>query len=170
MEGYKVHSKICLITYRNRNDIQYITQIGTGNYNEKTAGMYTDLSLMTADQAIGRDAAEFFKNMSIGNLSGTYEHLIVSPTSLKQNVLRLIDEEIEKGENGRIVMKMNSLTDVDFIDKISQASRAGVKVDLIVRGICCILPGVPGYTENIRVMSIVGRYLEHPRISASGRE
>lgn len=96
MEGYKVHSKICLITYRNRNDIQYITQIGTGNYNEKTAGMYTDLSLMTADQAIGRDAAEFFKNMSIGNLSGTYEHLIVSPTSLKQNVLRLIDEEIGK--------------------------------------------------------------------------
>lgn len=168
MEGYKVHSKICLITYRNRNDIQYITQIGTGNYNEKTAGMYTDLSLMTADQAIGRDAAEFFKNMSIGNLSGTYEHLIVSPTSLKQNVLRLIDEEIEKGENGRIVMKMNSLTDVDFIDKISQASRAGVKVDLIVRGICCILPGVPGYTENIRVMSIVGRYLEHPRIFCFG--
>lgn len=168
MEGYKVHSKICLITYRNRNDIQYITQIGTGNYNEKTAGMYTDLSLMTADQAIGRDAAEFFKNMSIGNLSGTYEHLIVSPTSLKQNVLRLIDEEIEKGENGRIVMKMNSLTDVDFIDKTSQASRAGVKVDLIVRGICCILPGVPGYTENIRVMSIVGRYLEHPRIFCFG--
>ena len=168
MEGYKVHSKICLITYRNRNDIQYITQIGTGNYNEKTAGMYTDLSLMTADQAIGRDAAEFFKNMSIGNLSGTYEHLIISPTSLKQNVLRLIDEEIEKGENGRIVMKMNSLTDVDFIDKISQASRAGVKVDLIVRGICCILPGVPGYTENIRVMSIVGRYLEHPRIFCFG--
>ena len=106
--------------------------------------------------------------MSIGNLSGTYEHLIVSPTSLKQNVLRLIDEEIEKGENGRIVMKMNSLTDVDFIDKISQASRAGVKVDLIVRGICCILPGVPGYTENIRVMSIVGRYLEHPRIFCFG--
>ena len=168
IEGYKVHSKICLITCRNRNDIQYITQIGTGNYNEKTAGMYTDLSLMTADPEIGRDAAEFFKNMSIGNLNGVYQHLIVSPTSLKPNILRMIDEEIAKGENGRIVMKMNSLTDVDFIDKISQASCAGVKIDLIVRGICCILPGIPGYTQNIRVMSIVGRYLEHPRIFCFG--
>ena len=135
MEGYKVHSKICLITSRNRNDIQYITQIGTGNYNEKTAAMYTDLSLMTADPQIGRDAAEFFKNMSIGNLNGVYQNLIVSPTSLKPNILRLIDEEIAKGENGRIVMKMNSLTDVDFIEKISKASCAGVKIDLIVRGI-----------------------------------
>ena len=168
MEGYKVHSKICLITSRNRNDIQYITQIGTGNYNEKTAAMYTDLSLMTADPQIGRDAAEFFKNMSIGNLNGVYQNLIVSPTSLKPNILRLIDEEIAKGENGRIVMKMNSLTDVDFIEKISKASCAGVKIDLIVRGICCILPGIPGYTENIRVMSIVGRYLEHPRIFCFG--
>ena len=168
MEGYKVHSKICLITSRNRNDIQYITQIGTGNYNEKTAAMYTDLSLMTADPEIGRDAAEFFKNMSIGNLNGFYQNLIVSPTSLKPNILRLIDEEIAKGENGRIVMKMNSLTDVDFIEKISKASCAGVKIDLIVRGICCILPGIPGYTENIRVMSIVGRYLEHPRIFCFG--
>lgn len=167
-EGYKVHSKICLITYRNRNEIQYITQIGTGNYNEKTAAMYTDLSLMTANQEIGRDAAEFFKNMSIGNLNGTYNHLIVAPTSLKQKVLRLIDEEIQKGSEGRIIMKMNSLTDVDFIKKISEASCAGVKIDLIVRGICCIIPGVSGYTENIRVMSIVGRYLEHPRIFIFG--
>ncbi len=168
IEGYKVHSKICLITYRSRSEIQYITQIGTGNYNEKTAGMYTDLSLMTADQEIGRDAAEFFKNMAIGNLNGVYQHLIVSPTSLKQNILRLIDDEIAKGENGRVIMKMNSLTDVDFIEKISQASRAGVKIDLIVRGICCILPGIPGYTEHVRVMSIVGRYLEHPRIFCFG--
>ena len=167
-EGYKVHSKICLITYRNRNDIQYITQIGTGNYNEKTAAMYTDLSLMTANQAIGRDAAEFFKNMSIGNLNGTYNHLIVSPTSLKKQVLYLMDEEIRKGREGRIIMKMNSLTDVDFIRKVSEASQAGVKVDLIVRGICCILPGVPGYTENVRIMSVVGRYLEHPRIFSFG--
>lgn len=167
-EGYKVHSKICLITYRNRNDIQYITQIGTGNYNEKTAAMYTDLSLMTANQAIGKDAAEFFKNMSIGNLNGTYDHLIVSPTSLKKQVLFLMDEEIRKGTEGRIIMKMNSLTDVDFIKKVSEASQAGVKVDLIVRGICCILPGVPGFTENVRIMSVVGRYLEHPRIFSFG--
>ena len=167
-ESYKVHSKICLITYRNRNEIQYITQIGTGNYNEKTAAMYTDLSLMTSNSAIGKDAAEFFKNMSIGNLDGTYEHLIVAPTSLKQKVLYMIDEEIRKGSSGRIIMKMNSLTDVDYISKICEASRAGVRVDLIVRGICCILPGVPGYTENIRVMSIVGRYLEHARIFSFG--
>ena len=167
-EDYKVHSKICLITYRNRNEVQYITQIGTGNYNEKTAAMYTDLSLMTANPAIGKDAAEFFKNMSIGNLDGSYDHIIVSPTSLKQKILYLIDEEIKKGTNGRIIMKMNSLTDTDFISKISEASKAGVRVDLIVRGICCILPGVPGYTENLRSMSIVGRYLEHARIFSFG--
>lgn len=167
-DGYKVHSKVCLITYRNRNEIQYITQIGTGNYNEKTAAMYTDLSLMTANGEIGRDASEFFKNMSISNLDGMYNRLIVAPTSLKQRVLYLMDEEIRKGAGGRIVMKMNSLTDVDFIEKVSEASRAGVKTDLIVRGICCILPGVKDYTENVTVTSIVGRYLEHPRIFSFG--
>ena len=167
-EGYKVHSKICLITYRNRNNIEYITQVGTGNYNEKTATMYTDVSLITADKGIGEDAAVFFKNMSIGNLNGSYQHIIVSPTSLKPKVLALMDEEIKKGANGRIIMKMNSVTDVDFIRKLSEASNAGVKVDLIVRGICCILPGVKGYTENLRVTSIVGRYLEHPRIFLFG--
>ncbi len=167
-EGYKVHSKICLITYRNRNNIEYITQVGTGNYNEKTATMYTDVSLITADKGIGEDAAVFFKNMSIGNLNGSYQHIIVSPTSLKPKVLALMDEEIKKGANGRIIMKMNSVTDVDFIRKVSEASNAGVKVDLIVRGICCILPGVKGYTENLRVTSIVGRYLEHPRIFLFG--
>lgn len=167
-EGYKVHSKICLITYRNRGEIQYITQIGTGNYNEKTAAMYTDLSLMTANPEIGTDAAEFFKNMSISNLNGSYQHLIVAPTSLKQTVLALMDEEILKGSNGRIIMKMNSVTDTDFIEKVSEASCAGVKIDLIVRGICCILPQVPGYTDNLRVMSVVGRYLEHPRIFSFG--
>ena len=154
-EGYKVHSKICLITYRNRNNIEYITQVGTGNYNEKTATMYTDVSLITADKGIGEDAAVFFKNMSIGNLNGSYQHIIVSPTSLKPKVLSLMDEEIKKGTNGRIIMKMNSVTDVDFIQKVSEASNAGVKVDLIVRGIC-------------RVTSIVGRYLEHPRIFLFG--
>ena len=167
-DGYKVHSKICLITYRNRNEIQYITQVGTGNYNEKTAAMYTDLSLMTADPRIGLDAAEFFKNMSIGNLQGSYQYLIVSPVSLKSSILQMMDEEIRKGKDGRIVMKMNSVTDVDFIRKVSEASCAGVRVDLIVRGICCILPGVPEYTENVRVMSVVGRYLEHPRIFSFG--
>lgn len=167
-DGYKVHSKVCLITYRNRNEIQYITQIGTGNYNEKTAAMYTDLSLMTADPEIGKDASEFFKNMSISNLDGLYNRLIVAPTSLKQRVLYLMDEEIRKGSGGRIVMKMNSLTDVDFIEKVAEASRAGVKTDLIVRGICCILPGVKGHTENVTVTSIVGRYLEHPRIFSFG--
>lgn len=168
-EGYKVHSKICLITYRNRNDIRYITQVGTGNYNEKTAKMYTDLSLITADQEIGEDAATFFKNMSIGNVEGSYRHLIVSPSSLKPKILSLIDEEIAKEKNGRVIMKMNSVTDVDFIQKVAEASRAGVKVDLIVRGICCILPGIPGETENLTVTSIVGRFLEHPRIFSFGK-
>ena len=167
-EDYKVHSKLCLITYRNKNEIRYITQVGTGNYNEKTAKMYTDYSLITSDQEIGEDAAIFFKNMSIGNLDGVYDHLIVSPTSLKQKVLSLMDEEIRKGEHGRIVMKMNSLTDMDFIRKVSAASQAGVKIDLIVRGICCILPGIQGRTENLRVTSIVGRYLEHPRVFVFG--
>ena len=167
-ENYKVHSKLCLITYRNKNEIRYITQVGTGNYNEKTAKMYTDYSLITADQEIGEDAAVFFKNMSIGNLDGVYDHLIVSPTSLKQKVLLLMDEEIRKGAQGRILMKMNSVTDMDFIRKVSEASNAGVKIDLIVRGICCILPGIPGRTENLSVTSIVGRYLEHPRVFVFG--
>lgn len=168
MEGYKVHSKICQITYRNRNEIQYITQIGTGNYNEKTAAMYTDVSLMTANQEIGEDASVFFKNMSIGNLEGQYKHLLVAPVSLKSTILNMIDSEIAKGDKGRIIMKMNSVTDVDFIERIAEASKAGVKIDLIVRGICCILPGVEGYTDNLSVTSIVGRYLEHARIFSFG--
>lgn len=168
-EGYKVHSKICLITYRSRNEIRYITQIGTGNYNEKTAKLYTDYSLITGNQAIGEDASVFFKNMAIGNLAGVYQHLIVSPSGLKQKVLMLMDEEIRKGTEGRILMKMNSVTDVDFIRKVAEASRAGVKTDLIVRGICCILPGIPGETENLSVTSIVGRYLEHPRVFVFGK-
>lgn len=167
-EEYKVHSKICLITYRSKNEIRYITQVGTGNYNEKTAKMYTDYSLITGNQDIGEDAAVFFKNMSIGNLDGVYHHLLVSPYGLKQKVLQLMDEEIRKGKEGRIVMKMNSVTDMDFIRKTAQACMAGVRVDLIVRGICCILPGVPGKTENLRITSIVGRYLEHPRVFVFG--
>lgn len=168
-ENYKVHSKICLITCKTRNGYQYITQIGTGNYNEKTAAMYTDVCLMTADREIGQDGAAFFQNMCMGNLGGSYRHLLVSPYSLKKKVLELIEEETGKGENGRIIMKMNSVTDVDFIEQISRASRAGVEVDLLVRGICCIRPGVEGYTDHVRVTSIVGRFLEHPRIFSFGR-
>ena len=167
-EEYKVHSKICLITYREKNHIRYITQIGTGNYNEKTAKQYTDYSLITANSEIGRDAALFFKNMSIGNLDGVYEHLLVSPTNLKDKILQLMDEEIKKGDAGRIVMKMNSVTDIDFIHKVAQASKAGVKIDLIVRGICCILPNIQEETINLTVTSIVGRYLEHPRVFVFG--
>lgn len=168
-ENYNVHSKICLITCKTRNGYQYITQIGTGNYNEKTAAMYTDVCLMTADREIGQDGAAFFQNMCMGNLGGSYRHLLVSPYSLKKKVLELIEEETRKGENGRIIMKMNSVTDVDFIEQISRASRAGVEVDLLVRGICCIRPGVEGYTDHVRVTSIVGRFLEHPRIFSFGR-
>ena len=165
-EGYKVHSKICLITRREHGNIRYITQIGTGNYNEKTAAIYTDLSLLTADQSIGRDANEFFKNMMIGNLNGTY--LLVAPVSLKSTLTALIDEEILKGSNGRILLKLNSVTDLDLMEKLRNASRAGVQVTMIVRGICCILPGIPGETENLNIRSIVGRYLEHSRIYCFG--
>ena len=168
MEGYKVHSKLCLITYRSRNEIHYITQVGTGNYNEKTAKLYTDYSLMTGDKRIGEDATLFFKNMAIGNLEGTYQHLMVSPYSLKAKILLLMDEEILKGKHGRIIMKMNSVTDMDFIRKVKEASQAGVTIDLIARGICCVLPGVREETENLTVTSIVGRYLEHPRVFVFG--
>ena len=167
-EGYKIHSKICLITRRERGQIQYITQVGTGNYNEKTAEQYTDVSLLTANADIGADAVEFFKNMSIGELDGEYKHLLVSPYSLKRTVLRLMDEEIAKGERGRMKFKINSLTDIDIIEKLSKASRAGVHIDMVVRGICCILPGIPGETENVHIVSIVGRYLEHSRIYIFG--
>lgn len=167
-DGYKVHSKVCQITYRTRGGVQYITQIGTGNYNEKTAAMYTDVCLMTANPVIGEDATEFFKNMAIGNLDGHYRALSVAPTGLKKMILNKIDGEIAKGDKGRIIMKMNSVTDIDFIRKISEASQAGVQIDLIVRGICCILPEVEGSTDNVRVTSIVGRFLEHTRIFSFG--
>lgn len=167
-ETYKVHSKVCLITLRGPHGPRYITQIGTGNYNEKTAELYTDLSLITADPQIGRDAGEFFKNMAIGNLNGHYDHLLVAPVSFKQTLLAMIRGEQEKGPRGRIVIKCNSVTDRELICALSDASRAGVPIDLIVRGICCILPGVPGCTETVHVTSIVGRYLEHARIYAFG--
>ena len=168
-EDYKVHSKICLITRRERGAVRHITQVGTGNYNEKTAKQYTDVSLITADERIGQDAGAFFNNMALGNLSGRYSRLFVAPTSLKNNILALIDEQIAKGKDGYILLKFNSLTDIDVIAKLQEASCAGVTVEMIVRGICCLLPGVPNYTENITVTSIVGRFLEHSRIYVFGR-
>ena len=168
-EDYKVHSKICLITRRERGAVRHITQVGTGNYNEKTAKQYTDVSLITADERIGQDAGAFFNNMALGNLSGRYSRLFVAPTSLKNNILALMDEQIAKGKDGYILLKFNSLTDIDVIAKLREASCAGVTVEMIVRGICCLLPGVPDHTENITVTSIVGRFLEHSRIYVFGR-
>lgn len=168
-EDYKVHSKICLITRRERGAVRHITQVGTGNYNEKTAKQYTDVSLITADERIGQDAGAFFNNMALGNLSGRYNRLFVAPTSLKNNILALMDEQIAKGKDGYILLKFNSLTDIDVIAKLQEASCAGVTVEMIVRGICCLLPGVPNHTENITVTSIVGRFLEHSRIYVFGR-
>ena len=168
-EDYKVHSKICLITRRERGGVRYITQVGTGNYNEKTARQYTDVSLVTSSESIGMDAAQFFNNMAMSNLNGRYNRLLVAPTSLKNNILSLMDGEIAQGSDGYILLKFNSLTDIDMIEKLHEASCAGVTVEMIIRGICCLLPGVPGKTENITVTSIVGRFLEHSRIYVFGR-
>ena len=169
---YKMHSKICLITFRNpkTENLTYITQIGTGNYNESTAKQYTDFSLMTSSSEIGLDATDFFKNMSIGNLDGKYMHLLQSPTTLKTGLMHHLENEIAKGENGYILCKFNSLTDKDFIEKFIEASQKGVKVDLIIRGISCLLPGIKDQSENIRIRSIVGRFLEHPRVYVFGKD
>lgn len=169
IEDYKCHSKICQITLRNKGSLSYITQIGTGNYNEKTNAMYTDLSLMTASETIGRDATVFFQDMLINNLDGEYEQLLVAPNGIKSTICQRIDEKISMGSEGYICIKANSITEREVIDKLMEASRAGVEIQLIIRGICCILPGVPTYTEQIRVTSIVGRYLEHARIYCFGR-
>ena len=169
MEGFKCHSKICLITMRSRGKTSYITQIGTGNYNEKANAMYTDLSLMTADPAIGEDATAFFRNMLTNNLEGEYRQLCVSPFGIKNMLCAKIDEQIRLGNAGYICIKANSVTERNVIDKLSEASRAGVEVQLIIRGICCILPNIPEYTDNIHITSIVGRYLEHARVYLFGR-
>lgn len=171
IENYKVHSKLCLITRKKKNQLQYFTQIGTGNYNEKTSEQYTDYSFMTARKEIGIDAVNFFQNMAIGNLQGNYQHLLVAPHSLKSAILTMIDQEIEKAQQQQpayILMKLNSITDRKIIDRLQAASAAGVQVQLIVRGICCLLPEVAGYTEHIEVHSIVGRYLEHARVYCFG--
>ena len=172
LEHYKVHSKLCLITRRGENGIQYITQIGTGNYNEKTARLYTDLSLMTANEQIGMDAARVFQALAKGEVVEDMEHLLVAPKCLQSKVIEKIEEQIQKqktGETAYIGLKMNSLTDKRIIDKLIDASKAGVKIDMIVRGICCLIPGVEGETENIHVISVVGRFLEHSRIYIFGK-
>ena len=171
LEHYKVHSKLCLITRRGENGIQYITQIGTGNYNEKTARLYTDLSLMTANEQIGMDAARVFQALAKGEVVEDMEHLLVAPKCLQSKVIEKIEEQIQKQKNGEtayIGLKMNSLTDKRIIDKLIDASKAGVKIDMIVRGICCLIPGVEGEAENIHVISVVGRFLEHSRIYIFG--
>ncbi len=169
LENYKVHSKVCLITKNVGGETRYITQIGTGNYNEKTAKQYTDFSLITQNREIGEDAADFFSNISISNLDGVYKHLWVAPNAMKDKIIGYIDEEIKKGRDGEIFMKVNSVTDKDVIKKLRDASVAGVNITMLVRGICCLLPQIPGVTENIRVYSIVGRFLEHSRIYSFGR-
>ena len=168
---YKVHSKICCITRQTENGLQYITQLGTGNYNEKTAKLYTDLSFITADETIGRDATEFFRNMQLENASDNYDILSVAPLQIKPGIIANIDEQIALAREGKpcgLFFKTNSVTDKDIIVKIAEASQAGVPVTLLVRGISCLVPGVPGYTDNVRVVSIVGRLLEHSRIYGFG--
>lgn len=171
LDGYKVHSKLCLITRKDENGIEYITQVGTGNYNEKTSRLYTDLSLITRNQEIGLDALEVFKALSMGETVEQTKCLLVAPNCLQSRVLSFIDREIGRAKEGKeayIGIKINSLTDKKIMDKLIEASQAGVKVEMIIRGICCLQPGIEGYTENIHVTSIVGRYLEHSRIYIFG--
>ena len=171
-DHYKCHSKVCLITKIKDEKISYITQVGTGNYNEKTSKLYTDFSYMTTRQEIGEDAKELFDNFLLGNLNGEYKHLMVSPHSMQVGLDKLIDEQIEKAkvsEDGYIRIKMNSISDRKLIDKLSKASCKGVKIDLMVRGICCLVPGIKDKTENINVYQVVGRFLEHHRIYQFGK-
>ena len=171
LDGYKVHSKLCLITRKNAGQVEYITQIGTGNYNEKTSRLYTDLSLMTSNVEIGLEASNVFQALSKGEVVKHTRHLLVAPKCLQNKVLGMLDEEIAHARNGEEAyagFKLNSLTDKKIIDKLIEASEAGVKIDMIIRGICCLIPGVEGKTENIRIISIVGRFLEHSRIYIFG--
>lgn len=173
LDGYKVHSKLCLVTRKSEGQVEYYTQIGTGNYNEKTARLYTDLSLMTANVEIGVEAAKVFQALSMEETVDNVEHLLVAPRCLQSRILSMIDEEISYAKEGKeayIGLKMNSLTDKKIIDKLIEASKAGVKIDMVIRGICCLIPGVKGRTENIQVRSIVGRFLEHSRIYIFGTQ
>ncbi len=171
MQNYKVHSKIISVLLSEGGEVEYITHLGTGNYNESTAKQYTDLNIITANREIGEDAAAFFRNIAICNTDYKYDRLLVAPQGLKKGLLECIDEQIERAKAGkpaRIVAKMNSLTDKQMIDRLYEAGRSGVKISMIVRGICCLLPGIPGETDNIRIISIVGRFLEHSRIYCFG--
>ena len=171
LDGYKVHSKLCLITRKTDKQIEYITQIGTGNYNEKTSRLYTDLSLMTSNVDIGIEASNVFQALAKGEVIEKSEHLLVAPKCLQNKVLEMLDEEIahaKSGEEAYAGFKLNSLTDKKIIDKLIEASSAGVKIDMIIRGICCLIPGIEGKTDNIRIISIVGRFLEHSRIYIFG--
>ena len=173
LDGYKVHSKLCLVTRKSEGQVEYYTQIGTGNYNEKTARLYTDLSLMTANVEIGLEAAKVFQALSMEETVDNVQHLLVAPRCLQNKVLSMIDEEIacaKEGKEAYIGLKMNSLTDKKIIDKLIEASQAGVNIDMVIRGICCLIPGVKGKTENIQVRSIVGRFLEHSRIYIFGTQ
>lgn len=173
LDGYKVHSKLCLVTKKSEGQVEYYTQIGTGNYNEKTARLYTDLSFMTANVEIGLEAAKVFQALSMEETVDNVQHLLVAPRCLQNKVLSMIDEEIACAKEGKEVyigLKMNSLTDKKIIDKLIEASQAGVKIDMVIRGICCLIPGVKGKTENIQVRSIVGRFLEHSRIYIFGTQ
>ena len=173
LDGYKVHSKLCLVTRKSEGQVEYYTQIGTGNYNEKTARLYTDLSLMTANVEIGLEAAKVFQALSMEETVDNVQYLLVAPRCLQNKVLSMIDEEIacaKEGKEAYIGLKMNSLTDKKIIDKLIEASQAGVKIDMVIRGICCLIPGVKGKTENIQVRSIVGRFLEHSRIYIFGTQ
>ena len=173
LDGYKVHSKLCLVTRKSEGQVEYYTQIGTGNYNEKTARLYTDLSLMTANVEIGVEAAKVFQALSMEETVDNVEYLLVAPRCLQSRILSMIDEEISYAKEGKeayIGLKMNSLTDKKIIDKLIEASQAGVKIDMVIRGICCLIPGVKGKTENIQVRSIVGRFLEHSRIYIFGTQ
>lgn len=169
--GYKVHSKVLLITRKIGKNIQYITQVGTGNYNERTARQYTDLSLVTSNPEIGMDAVAFFNDILVGNIAGSYKHILVAPSTMRNTILESIEAEIEEAKGGRpssIHAKFNSLTDKSIIDKLIEASQAGVDIKLIIRGICCLRPGIPGKTDNITIISIVGRFLEHSRVYCFG--
>lgn len=173
LNGYKVHSKLCLISRKTNAGISYITQIGTGNYNEKTSALYTDLSLITANFQIGQEAADVFASLLRGETMESTNLLLVAPKCLQNKVINMIDEEIahaKNGEDGYVGIKINSLTDKVIINKLVEASQAGVKIEMIIRGICCLIPGVKNYTEDIKVVSIVGRFLEHSRIYRFGTQ
>ncbi len=171
-EDYKVHSKICYVTKKQGNKIKQYTQIGTGNYNEKTATLYTDYCYLTSNEEIGDDASELFKNLSLSNIRGHYNKFLVAPNTIRTGIIDLIDHEIIKAKNGEpaeILMKMNSLTDRKIIDKLAEASQNGVPIRMIIRGVSCIIPGIKGKTENIEIRAVVGRYLEHSRVYAFGQ-